>query len=109
MSHGKARSVETDQTPEEQPETEASQAAQEAAALSIEDLAVRLHKKLGETLLVQIECGEATSGVLAAAIKWLKDQNMVINMGSQCLPEQNSGPSLVEDLPYHDEVFKKVQ
>lgn len=74
--------------------------------MTIEELTVELHEELGKTLLAQIKAGEASSGVLAAAIKWLKDQNMVINMGNQGLPEQNTGPSLVEGLPFHDEVFK---
>lgn len=74
--------------------------------MSIEELTVKLHQKLGETLLEQIEAGEASSGVLAAAIKWLKDQGMVINMANEGLPKESTGPSLVEDLPFHDKVFK---
>lgn len=74
--------------------------------MSIEELTVKLHEELGRTLLEQIQEGGASSGVLAAAIKWLKDQNMVINMTSENLPSTSDGPSLVEDLPFHDEVFK---
>lgn len=74
--------------------------------MNIEEITVKLHQALGETLLAQIEAGEASSGVLAAAIKWLKDQSMVINMAGENLSEQHTGPSLVKDLPFHDKVFK---
>ncbi len=77
--------------------------------MTIEELTVELHEELGKTLLKQIKAGEASSGVLAAAIKWLKDQNMVINMGNQELPSASTGPALVEDLPFHDEIFKNAQ
>lgn len=74
--------------------------------MTIEEIASELHHELGKTLLKQIKSGEASSGVLAAAIKWLKDQSMTINMGGENLPEQTTGPSLVKDLPFHDEVFE---
>lgn len=87
---------------------QAPQAQAQTQALTIEQLTLRLHAALGRTLLDQIEAGEASSGVLAAAIKWLKDQNMVLNMGSENLPTEQSGPSLVKDLPFHDKVFKQA-
>jgi len=77
--------------------------------MTIEEITAELHYELGKALLAQIKEGEASSGVLAAAIKWLKDQSMVINMANEGLPDQNTGPSLVEDLPFHDEVFKDAQ
>ena len=74
--------------------------------MNIEELTATLHQKLGEELLTQIEAGDVSSGVLAAAIKWLKDQNMVLNMASENLPSTSDGPSLVKDLPFTDQVYK---
>ena len=76
--------------------------------MSVEDITVELHRSLGEQLLERINSGEATSGEFAAAIKWLKDQSCVINMSGEMLGSTNpSGPSLVEGLPFHDEVYKR--
>ncbi len=77
--------------------------------MNIQELTAELHQRLGEELLTQIKAGKVSSGVLAAAIKWLKDQNMVINMAQEGLSDQNIGPSLVEDLPFHNEIFKNAQ
>lgn len=73
---------------------------------TIDEIAVELHRELGELLLERIKMDEASSTDIASAIKWLKDQGTVLNMSGE-FGEKKPVNDITRGLPLHALPFKR--
>lgn len=66
--------------------------------IELQSLLGDIHKEVAEELLARIRSGEATTGDISAAIKFLKDNNINV-FAEESKPVMN----LVKDLPYPED------